>query len=399
MRVLFLSRRYPFPLDRGDNRRVFHFIEGVAREARVRVLCFGEGPALPLDGVEVRSVGSEMGVKRVLGRGAASTLRATVSDRRPWLPLQVRASMDSRFASALADELHTFAPDVVHASPSTMATHLETVNGAAHTHLDLMDAYSIVMGQQAEAAEAGWKRRLYASEARKLRRFEAWGVGLADSSSLASGSDKERAPGLEAAVVVPNGVSPREFPFQSPDDRSETLLFVGNYSWTPNVEAVTRVARGVLPLVREKHPDAELRIVGVAVRDEVAKLGELPGVRVVGEVPRVAPELHTSSCVLAPMWSGAGIKNKILEAMSAGTPVVTNQLGIEGIADARAGEHFLLAGDEQTMADACVRLIDSGDERARLAANAQRLVHDNYSWQRRTRALLDAYAGAGSATS
>ena len=105
----------------------------------------------------------------------------------------------------------------------------------------------------------------------------------------------------------------------------------------------------------------------------------------------MAAELHQGAVALLPMFSGSGMKNKVLEAFCAGTPVVTNRAGILGVTGAEAGRDYLEANGAPALADACGQLLRDGAERSMLAASALRLVEERFTWERQVDALLGIY--------
>jgi polysaccharide biosynthesis protein PslH len=379
MRILFLAPRYPFPPSRGDRRRVLHLLEGLAARAEVTLLCFGSGPPLPFGGVRVETVGRDVRV----------SLRANLREPDPRLPLQVRLFLDARMAALVHDHVERSAPDVVHATLARMAPYLPPA-GTCHRHLDLVDALSLNMETRAHASRgpAGVPFRL---EAMLLRRYEAQQAALADSCSLVSSSDRAAVPGLERAAVIPNGVDLDAFPYVAPERRPSSLLFFGNLGYFHNVGPARFVASEVLPRVRERVPDAVLRIAGARPTTAVQRLDELPGVTVVGPVPSMAPELHRAAVAVLPMSSGSGMKNKVIEAFCAGTPVVTNAAGIDGLTGVEPGRHHVQAEGAQAIADACVRLLADDGERRRLAAAARELVERDFRWEAAVDSLLALY--------
>jgi O-antigen biosynthesis protein len=110
-----------------------------------------------------------------------------------------------------------------------------------------------------------------------------------------------------------------------------SLLFVGGFAHTPNVDAVVYFCRDVLPLIRKVLPSTPVWIVGASPPDEVRAFGSLPGVEITGHVPDLGVYLRKASISIAPLRYGAGIKGKITEAMAAGLPVVTTPIGAEGM--------------------------------------------------------------------
>ncbi len=123
-------------------------------------------------------------------------------------------------------------------------------------------------------------------------------------------------------------------------------------------------------------------------------LNELPGVQVVGAVANMADELHRSAAAVLPMFSGSGIKNKVLEAMATGTPVVANSLGMQGVVGARPGTDHVRAESADELAAACVEFLRSPVRRDAFAAEGRRLVEQRYTWAARAEALIALYESA-----
>lgn len=379
MRVLFLSPRHPSPPDRGDRRRVFHFLSELAKHGDVTLACFGTGPPVPIEGVRVESV----------TRGLPGAVGANLACPDPRTPLQVRLHLHTRMRALVAREMDRFSPQVVHATLARMAPYLPR-RGRCHRHLDLVDALSLNMESRASAS-SGPARLGATAEARLLRRFEARSARDADSCSLASEFDRRAAPGLERAQVIGNGVDLDAFPFRDPTDRTGSMLFFGNLGYFHNVEPARFGAREVLPRVRAEISGADLRIAGARPSRVVRRLGELDGVAVVGPVDDMAGELHRARVALLPMFSGSGVKNKVLEAFCAGTPVVTNESGIRGLEGAQAGRHYLAGETAAELAAACARLLEDGCLRRSLASEAFALVRREFTWDRKIAALLELY--------
>lgn len=379
MRVLFLSARHPFPPDRGDRRRALHFLAGLARHAEVTLACFGSGSLLPVEGVRVESV----------GRRLPAAVRANLGRPDPRLPLQVRLHLDVQMRRLVQRELERFSPDVVHATLTRMAPYLPA-RGSCHRHLDLVDSLSLNMRSRARAS-TGLARLGATVEAGLLRGFEARSAAAADSFSLASAADRCAGSGLDEAAVIGNGVDLAAFPFRLPEDEPGPLLFFGNLGYFHNVEPARFAAEAVIPLVRRERAATTLRIAGARPVKAVAALDRLPGVSVAGPVPDMARELRHAGVALVPMFSGSGVKNKVLEAFSSGTPVVTNRSGIQGIEGARPGVHYLAGETAAELAEACSRLLSDPARRRALAQEAFELVRRRYSWERKVDELLELY--------
>ena len=94
--------------------------------------------------------------------------------------------------------------------------------------------------------------------------------------------------------------------------------------------------------------------------------------------------------MIVPVWVGSGIRTKILAAWSAGCPVVTTSVGVEGL-PGKSGEHFIAADDAPAFASACVELSQNLIKLNRIAANGLELVQKHYSLAAVRQARLEIY--------
>jgi glycosyltransferase involved in cell wall biosynthesis len=304
----------------------------------------------------------------------------------PRLPLQVRLYLDARMRVAVRRELEG-GVDLMHVTLARLGPY---VVPGVRTHLDFVDALSVNMRGRADASR-GPERALFAAEARLMRRYEASLATAVHSSSLVSESDRAAAPWLASAAVIPNGVDREAFPFSDPAERPPRLVFFGNLGYFHNVEPARYLATEVLPRVRREVPDATLELAGARPAAAVRRVAGADGVSLAADVPRMVDELHGAAVAVLPMFSGSGMKNKVLEAFCAGTPVVTNAAGIDGVAGARPGVHHVQAEGADALAAECVRLLREPGRRSALAREAVALVEHEYGWARSAAALLELY--------
>lgn len=132
--------------------------------------------------------------------------------------------------------------------------------------------------------------------------------------------------------VIPNGVDLEIFPYRTSDCGGHKLIFVGAMDASHNIDAARFFAIEVLPELQKNYPDATFSIVGARPTPEVLALGERTGVIVTGKVSSMAEYLHASTICVVPLRAGYGIKNKTLEGMAAGVPIVASDRGLEGLA-------------------------------------------------------------------
>lgn len=191
----------------------------------------------------------------------------------------------------------------------------------------------------------------------------------------------ERARLRRRTVVVPNGVDCSTVTAKSTYEGSKPLLlFTGDMSFQPNIDAALFLANEVFPEIRRELPDVELRFVGRNPDPRIQALVRT-GIVVAGAVPDMLPHLHEATVYVAPHFTGAGTRTKLLEAMAAGLPIVTTTVGIEGI-DVQPGRDALIADSAKDMIESLLTLLASADDRRRFGLAARQLAEARYDWNR-----------------
>lgn len=190
---------------------------------------------------------------------------------------------------------------------------------------------------------------------------------------------------LEGQIaVIPNGVDLTLYSKRVSDPGGHDLLFVGTMDDRTNIDAVQFFSLEVFPEIWQRYPDATLTVVGTNPVPEVLELGERPGISVTGRVPSVVEYLHKATVCVVPLRTGYGIKNKTLEAMATGTPVVGSDRGLEGLAvdGADVPLRALRANDPVEYVYAVTRLFEDRQLRKQISENARSLIEKKYTWER-----------------
>ncbi|MCM2266892.1 MAG: glycosyltransferase family 4 protein [Elusimicrobiales bacterium] len=197
--------------------------------------------------------------------------------------------------------------------------------------------------------------------------------------------------------LVKTGTSLARFPFREPrrEHLAAPLIYVGHYPHYPNEDAALWFCRDIFPLVLKKDPAVRLVLAGSQPAPSIEALAA-PGapVTVTGEVPDINACLSAAGVFVAPLRLGFGIKGKVLEAFSAGIPVVATSLVARGLAEAVPGRHLLVADSPAAFAAAVLRLRTDFALYRDLALAARQLVEKHYSWANLSKELARAYTSA-----
>jgi glycosyltransferase involved in cell wall biosynthesis len=220
-----------------------------------------------------------------------------------------------------------------------------------------------------------------------LRRYEERYCSKFNSIVVTTSEDRRQIAAFEPEgqiAVIPNGVDFSLYPKRPSDPEGYQLVFVGAMDNRVNIDAVLFFSSEVFPDILRRHPDATLQIVGAKPTSEVVELGERPGITVTGYVPSVVDYLHQATICVVPMRMGYGIKNKTLEAMAAGVPVVGSDRGLEGLPvdGADVPLRALRANEPAEYVYAVSRLFEDRQLRKQLSDNARSLIEKKYTWER-----------------
>jgi glycosyltransferase involved in cell wall biosynthesis len=229
-----------------------------------------------------------------------------------------------------------------------------------------------------------WRQPLAASELGRIRLHEARHYPHDAAVVVVAPDDATELRSLAPTArveVVANGVEAGDTP--APLPAGAVLGFHGSFEAQHNVDAARHLVEDVWPRVRAEVPDARVLLVGRSPGPAVRSLVR-PGVELRADVPDARAELADVTVYVAPLVSGWGIKNKVLEAMAAGRPVVTTARGAAGIG---AGAGLVEAPDMPGIARQVTDLLTDRAELARQGAAARDRVVANFTWERSAGAI------------
>lgn len=216
-------------------------------------------------------------------------------------------------------------------------------------------------------------------------RIDAFQNDIHDGFDLISFvSDVDRQMFLESSGASPdkvvtfgNGVDLNERPFQR-DRVGKKIAFIGTLNSMPNADAVSYFLSDILPIIRRSEPEAVLKVVG-KVDDGFKSRFENQAVEFTGAVADLAKAVSDCVIGICPMRIGAGVQNKMLDYMAMGLPVITTQIGAEGLDPAA----FVVASTSSDFANETLSLLEDKSRRFELADAGREIVDNGYSWDAR----------------
>ncbi len=287
--------------------------------------------------------------------------------------------------------------DAVQMESIHLVLYLETIqklNNPPPAILDWHNIESELMRRYAEGTSNPAKKLIAKRTAQLLENLENQALRSFTAHTVVSERERDkllaRYPGAPIRVI-PNGVDTAAFRgdrVSNPSGR-QTLLFVGSMDYHANSDAVLWFCRAIWPGAAAEFPQLDFKIVGRNPPDSVKALAG-PRIIVTGTVDDVRPFYHEAFAVVVPLRVGGGTRLKILEAMAAAVPVVSTNLGAEGI-EAQHQREILLADSPEEIIASIRALLTQTELAPRLRTAALTLVARHYDWGVLGKKLADLY--------
>jgi polysaccharide biosynthesis protein PslH len=263
---------------------------------------------------------------------------------------------------------------------------------------DSVDCISHLFRQAASQSRSFFGKVVTRFELPRTEHTEGNLVCMFDHVLVTSSADREAllelAPSgkLPSPVsVLPNGVDLDYFQPKPEFQRdSETIVFSGKMSYHANITMVRYLVTEIMPRIWRVRPAAHLCIAGKDPPSEIKDLEKNPLIRVTGTVDDIRPFLWRATVSVVPLLYGVGIQNKILEAMAAGTPVVTTCRALPAL-QVQPGKDLLASNDPDEFAQAVLRVIEDRNLQRRMRAAGVNYVRTFHNWTQIASQLLNIY--------
>jgi glycosyltransferase involved in cell wall biosynthesis len=265
---------------------------------------------------------------------------------------------------------------------------------------DSVDCISYLFSQAASQSDNLFGKFMTRFELGRTRAAEGKLLGCFDHVLVTSEMDKtalldtlpndsKHAP----VTVLSNGVDQDYFRVNADLLRSpDTLVFSGKMSYHANISMVMYLYNEIMPRLWAQQPDVRLIVVGKDPPAEIRKLADASRVHVTGTVDDIRPFLWKATAAVVPLVYGAGIQNKILEAMATGTAVVTNSKVLASLT-VTPGRELLIADTADEFAACILRLIQNPILRNTVGEAGLQYVRRYHSWRENARRIADIYQG------
>ena len=385
MKIFVLLPRIPWPLEKGDKLRAFNQIKQLAKNNEV-VLC-----ALNTD----KKVSKEDAFKALQPYCISVTfidiskLSILINISKAFfkgLPLQCGYFYNTKAHKKIRNIIKKHKPDMLFGQLLRVAEYIRHENTSKT--IDYQDVFSMGMKRRSEIAPF-YMKPFFNMEYRRLRRYEHDIFDDFDVKTIISVPDRNLIdhPKKDEILIVPNGVD-HEYYTPRECEKKYDIVFTGNMSYAPNVNAVEYLANDILPLVWKKLPDAKMYIAGATPDPRVKKVAS-DRIIISGWLDDMRDAYAQSKIFIAPMRIGTGLQNKLLEAMAMRLPCITTTLANNSLLASEDKNEILVGNNEQQLAEHIITLLTNKDKADEIAQNGHDFVRRIYDWGMATKIMED----------
>lgn len=382
MNVLFVTYDFPYPTTSGGKNRAYHLLKHTSKKANVFLYSFVREDYDPASKEEIL----KLGVKKIF-----TTNRRKVKSLATLPSLFKKSSVfkflyfDDKVVEEMEEIIKNEKIGIVHYESTYTGYYIDKLKQANVRHvLGTENIEFLLYKEYASRMRTLSLKPVVVVQANMLKNEELSMVRSADKVTVITRDEVNILKDLTGvkSEIVANGIEPGEYSYSFDKKIKKNILFVGNFTYFPNVDAVNFFYENIFHQLRE---DVTITIVGKKCKEKFKFEDE----RIIKKdfVEDIISEYRNADILIFPIRIGGGTNFKVLEAMSLGVPVVAQPERLAGLG-AVDGVHFLKAGSANEYADKIDLLYSDAKLREKLARNARKLIEDNFDWDHIGKDLL-----------
>ena len=373
-KILTITSRFPFPLDKGDKLRIYHQIKHLSKDHDVFLVSLNAEKKISTKNLnELNKYCKEVHIIPLpLFTRFINILKSLFKGE----PLQV-GYFYSHYANKKINSLiEKIRPDWCYSQLIRTAKYIHNHNSI----IDYMDALSKGIERrinQFPIILQPFIKREYII----TRKYESLMFNKFKKHTIITENDRQFIHHQDNSkiTIIPNGVDTGYFQARNRNKKKYDLVFVGNMSYPPNVTAAVYLCEKILPIIEKKYKKCSVLIGGTNPNNRVKKL-ETKNIFISGWVDDIRDIYEAGHIFIAPMFIGTGLQNKLLEAMSMGIPCITTDLANKALLADKS--EISIANNADEFANASIEILKNKNRAEKLKFSGRKFVEEKYDWKK-----------------
>jgi len=382
--VIILSR-FPYPLEKGDKLRAFNQIKVLSKHYSITLIATTDTIVKKESIEQLRKYCTTIYIFRLSRISILFNLFIQLFSNKPF---QIGYFYSSKNKFRIKKILNELKPDHIYCQLIRVAEFVKDYHNCPKT-LDYMDAFSKGVERRTENVNF-FTKWLFKKEAKRLSLYERQIFDYFEHHTIISKQDQQYIlhPKRNSITCIQNGVDSSFFEKQIKTKEFD-LVFIGNMSYQPNIEAVHYITEEILPLLNTKKRAYSLLISGATPHSSILKLARNnKNIKITGWVNDIRLSYLKGKIFIAPMMIGTGMQNKLIEAMALGIPCITSPLAnnaIKGIHN----ESIIVAENKFEFVNGIQKLLSDDKFYLKISEGGRNLALSNFDWEKNTKKLID----------
>ena len=371
-RIVIITSRFPYPLEKGDKLRAYHQIKQLSKFFEIDLISTTENNIKQEYIQQLEPYCKSIQIYTLSFFQRIWGIFKSLIDKKPF---QVGYFYQYSIHKKIKTFLNKTQPDHIYCQLIRSSEYVKNYHNCPKT-IDYMDALSKGMERRAKSSSF-IKRYIFNSEYKRLLNYENSIYEYFENHTIISQQDQEYIfhKNKKLIHVVPNGIDESFLEVNHSQSKDVDIVFIGNMSYPPNITAAQFITHDILPLLSK---DTKIKIAGSSPSKEVLKLAS-EQVEVTGYVEDIKSAYWSAELFVAPMFLGTGLQNKLLEAMALGIPCITTTLANNALG-AEPEKDILIADNAEEFAQQIMRLQADSELKKQIITNSRSFILDNYKW-------------------
>lgn len=382
MTIIYLTSRFPYPINKGDKLRSYYQIKELSKSHEIHLISLSEKSISEKNILALNKYCKSITFYKMIFFKRIFNLFKTLFNNKPF---QVNYFYHYSIQKKINDKIAEINPDYIFCQLVRTAMYVKNNHTNAKV-LDYMDSLSKGMERRIKISNI-FMKPFVKLEFQRLKKFENLAFEFFNKHIIISDNDrKEIAHNKKDTIeIIGNGIDTNYFQKIDTEIKYD-IVFVGNLSYLPNIEAANFIAKEVLPKLLEKLPRIKVLIAGSNPSKKVVKLAN-KNIEVQGWVEDIRKTYSSGKIFFAPMTIGSGLQNKLLEAMSSSIPCITSELSNKSL-KAVEKKNILIGRSVNEYVNHIISLLNDEKIRKKIGESGRKYVVENYNWKTANDKLL-----------